>query len=69
MPADVHDPLLKAFFCFRDVQSYYVFVTSWMMKMDSIPSKEPKGDKLAEDLSSRCNVFVQVRLKERRLGV
>lgn len=43
------------------MQSYYVFVTSWMMKMDSIPSKDPKADKLAEDLSSRCNVFVQVR--------
>uniref|UniRef100_A0AAQ5XAX0 WASH complex subunit 4 n=1 Tax=Amphiprion ocellaris TaxID=80972 RepID=A0AAQ5XAX0_AMPOC len=43
----------------KDVQSYYVFVTSWMMKMESILSKEHKNDKLAEDLNSRCNVFVQ----------
>lgn len=43
----------------KDVQSYYVFVTSWMMKMESILSKEQKSDKLAEDLNSRCNVFVQ----------
>ncbi|KAF3854570.1 hypothetical protein F7725_022625 [Dissostichus mawsoni] len=43
----------------KDVQSYYVFVTSWMMKMESIISKEHKSDKLAEDLNSRCNVFVQ----------
>uniref|UniRef100_A0A672YK70 WASH complex subunit 4 n=1 Tax=Sphaeramia orbicularis TaxID=375764 RepID=A0A672YK70_9TELE len=43
----------------KDVQSYYVFVTSWMMKMESILSKEHKSDKLAEDLNSRCNVFVQ----------
>lgn len=48
-------------FLLRDVQSYYVFVTSWMMKMESILSKEHKSDKLAEDLNSRCNVFVQVR--------
>ncbi|TKS73206.1 WASH complex subunit 4 [Collichthys lucidus] len=27
----------------KDVQSYYVFVTSWMMKMESILSKEHKG--------------------------
>uniref|UniRef100_A0A8C2WX21 WASH complex subunit 4 n=1 Tax=Cyclopterus lumpus TaxID=8103 RepID=A0A8C2WX21_CYCLU len=45
----------------KDVQSYYVFVTSWMMKMESILSTENKSDKLAEDLNSRCNVFVQVR--------
>lgn len=50
--------LLSLFF--RDVQSFYVFVTSWMMKMESILSKEHKSDKLAEDLNSRCNVFVQV---------
>lgn len=31
------------------------------MKMESILSKEQKSDKLAEDLNSRCNVFVQVR--------
>ncbi|MFT7812597.1 WASH complex subunit 7 [Arapaima gigas] len=43
----------------KDVQSYYVFVTSWMMKMESIMSKEQKNDKFSEDLSSRCNVFVQ----------
>lgn len=45
----------------RDVQSYYVFVTSWMMKMESILSTEHKSGKLSEDLNSRCNVFVQVR--------
>uniref|UniRef100_A0A8B9JC50 WASH complex subunit 4 n=1 Tax=Astyanax mexicanus TaxID=7994 RepID=A0A8B9JC50_ASTMX len=43
----------------KDVQSYYVFVTSWMMKMEAILSKEQRPDKLAEDLSNRCNVFVQ----------
>ncbi|KAM8861816.1 WASH complex subunit 4 [Synchiropus picturatus] len=43
----------------KDVQSYYVFVTSWMMKMEAILSKEPKSDKLAEDLNIRCTVFVQ----------
>ncbi|KAL6107078.1 washc4 [Pungitius sinensis] len=43
----------------KDVQSYYVFVTSWMMKMESILSTEHKSGKLSEDLSSRCNVFVQ----------
>uniref|UniRef100_A0A3B4A457 Uncharacterized protein n=1 Tax=Periophthalmus magnuspinnatus TaxID=409849 RepID=A0A3B4A457_9GOBI len=43
----------------KDVQSYYVFVTSWMMKMESILSKEHKSDKLVEDLNSRCNVFLQ----------
>lgn len=44
----------------RDVQSYYVFVSSWMMKMESILSKEQRMDKFAEDLTSRCNVFIQV---------
>ncbi|KAK7891691.1 hypothetical protein WMY93_023654 [Mugilogobius chulae] len=43
----------------RDVQSYYVFVTSWMMKMESILSREHKSDKFVEDLNSRCNVFLQ----------
>uniref|UniRef100_H3CSF2 WASH complex subunit 4 n=1 Tax=Tetraodon nigroviridis TaxID=99883 RepID=H3CSF2_TETNG len=43
----------------KDVQSYYVFVASWMMKMESILSKEHQNDKLSEDLNSRCNVFVQ----------
>ncbi|XP_077568439.1 WASH complex subunit 4 [Stigmatopora nigra] len=43
----------------KDVQSYYVFVTSWMMKMEAILCKEQKSDKMAEDLNSRCSVFVQ----------
>ncbi|KAF7702037.1 WASH complex subunit 4 [Silurus meridionalis] len=43
----------------KDVQSYYVFVTSWMMKMEAILLKEQKNEKLSEDLSNRCNVFVQ----------
>ncbi|KAF3814503.1 hypothetical protein GH733_017661 [Mirounga leonina] len=43
----------------KDVQSYYVFVSSWMMKMESILSKEQRMDKFAEDLTSRCNVFIQ----------
>ncbi|KAM8892117.1 WASH complex subunit 4 isoform 1-T2 [Spinachia spinachia] len=43
----------------KDVQSYYVFVTSWMMKMESILSTEHNSGKLSEDLNSRCNVFVQ----------
>ncbi|XP_053318537.1 WASH complex subunit 4 isoform X2 [Spea bombifrons] len=43
----------------KDVQSYYVFVSSWMMKMESILAKEPKMDKFAEDLTNRCNIFVQ----------
>lgn len=30
------------------------------MKMESLLSKEHKSDKLAEDLNSRCNVFLQV---------
>ncbi|XP_035765797.1 WASH complex subunit 4, partial [Neolamprologus brichardi] len=44
----------------KDIQSYYLFVTSWMMKMESILYKEQKSEKLQEDLNSRCNVFVQV---------
>jgi hypothetical protein len=44
----------------RDVQSYYVFVSSWMMKMESILSKEQRMDKFAEDLTNRCSVFIQV---------
>ncbi|XP_063053067.1 WASH complex subunit 4 [Engraulis encrasicolus] len=43
----------------KDVQSYYVFVASWMMKMESILSREQRPEKLAEDLSGRCSVFVQ----------
>uniref|UniRef100_A0A8B9LYJ5 WASH complex subunit 7 n=1 Tax=Accipiter nisus TaxID=211598 RepID=A0A8B9LYJ5_9AVES len=39
--------------------SYYVFVSSWMTKMESILSKEQRVDKFAEDLSNRCNVFIQ----------
>lgn len=34
-----------------------------MMKMESILSKEHNSDKLADDLNSRCNVFVQVNHK------
>uniref|UniRef100_A0A8C2JP01 WASH complex subunit 4 n=1 Tax=Cyprinus carpio TaxID=7962 RepID=A0A8C2JP01_CYPCA len=49
----------KAQTLMKDMQSYYIFVTSWMMKMESILSKEPKPDKLSEDLSNRCNIFVQ----------
>ncbi|XP_056595412.1 WASH complex subunit 4 [Triplophysa dalaica] len=49
----------KAQMLIKDMQSYYIFVTSWMMKMESILSKEPKPDKLSEDLSNRCNTFVQ----------
>lgn len=44
----------------RDVQSYYVFVSSWMMKMESMLSKEQRTDTFAEDLTNRCNVFIQV---------
>lgn len=51
---------LNILFVFRDIQSYYLFVTSWMMKMESILYKEQKSEKLQEDLNSRCNVFVQV---------
>ncbi|MGH0115685.1 UNVERIFIED_CONTAM: hypothetical protein FKN15_038008 [Acipenser sinensis] len=43
----------------KDVQSYYVFVTSWMMKMESILAKEKRADKFAEDLSNRCTIFIQ----------
>ncbi|KAK7813734.1 hypothetical protein U0070_001440, partial [Myodes glareolus] len=43
----------------KDVQSYYVFVSSWMMKMESMLSKEQRMDKFAEDLTNRCNVFIQ----------
>nr|XP_021496600.1 WASH complex subunit 4 isoform X2 [Meriones unguiculatus] len=43
----------------KDVQSYYVFVSSWMMKMESLLSKEQRMDKFAEDLTNRCNVFIQ----------
>ncbi|CAH2277508.1 Hypothetical predicted protein [Pelobates cultripes] len=43
----------------KDVQSYYVFVSSWMMKMEAILAKEQKVDKFAEDLTNRCNIFVQ----------
>uniref|UniRef100_A0A672LUB6 WASH complex subunit 4 n=1 Tax=Sinocyclocheilus grahami TaxID=75366 RepID=A0A672LUB6_SINGR len=49
----------KAQTLMKDMQSYYIFATSWMMKMESILSKEPKPDKLSEDLSNRCNIFVQ----------
>uniref|UniRef100_A0A8C3RNI0 WASH complex subunit 4 n=1 Tax=Chelydra serpentina TaxID=8475 RepID=A0A8C3RNI0_CHESE len=44
----------------KEMQSYYVFVSSWMTKMESILSKEQRMDKFAEDLSNRCNVFIQV---------
>lgn len=44
----------------RDVQSYYVFVSSWMMKMESMLSKEQRTDTFAEDLTNTCNVFIQV---------
>ncbi|MEE6480161.1 hypothetical protein FKM82_012478, partial [Ascaphus truei] len=43
----------------KDVQSYYVLVSSWMMKMESVLSKEQRMDKFAEDLTNRCNIFVQ----------
>lgn len=43
----------------KDVQSYYVFVSSWMMKMESMLSKEQRMDTFAEDLTNRCNVFIQ----------
>ncbi|XP_029457390.1 WASH complex subunit 4 isoform X2 [Rhinatrema bivittatum] len=49
----------KALSLTKDVQSYYVVVCSWMMKMESILSKEQRMDKFAEDLTNRCNVFVQ----------
>ncbi|KAI1239222.1 hypothetical protein IHE44_0012336 [Lamprotornis superbus] len=43
----------------KDMQSYYVFVSSWMSKMESILSKEQRTAKFSEDLSNRCNVFIQ----------
>ncbi|KAH0616974.1 hypothetical protein JD844_028502, partial [Phrynosoma platyrhinos] len=43
----------------KEMQSYYVFVSSWMMKMESILSKEQRMDKFAEDPTNRCNVFIQ----------
>uniref|UniRef100_A0A8C5AVA6 WASH complex subunit 4 n=1 Tax=Gadus morhua TaxID=8049 RepID=A0A8C5AVA6_GADMO len=43
----------------KDVQSYYVFVTSWMMKMEAILSRGHRSEKLAEDLNGRCNIFLQ----------
>ncbi|RMC03042.1 hypothetical protein DUI87_20235 [Hirundo rustica rustica] len=43
----------------KDMQSYYVFVSSWMTKMESILSKEQRTTKFSEDLSNRCNVFIQ----------
>ncbi|XP_055973291.1 WASH complex subunit 4 isoform X2 [Sorex fumeus] len=49
----------KAHSLTKDVQSYYIFVSSWMMKMESILSKEQRMDKFAEDLTNRCNVFIQ----------
>nr|XP_055047573.1 WASH complex subunit 4 [Misgurnus anguillicaudatus] len=49
----------KAQMLIKYMQSYYIFVTSWMMKMESILSKETKPEKQFEDLSNRCNVFVQ----------
>nr|XP_033806701.1 LOW QUALITY PROTEIN: WASH complex subunit 4 [Geotrypetes seraphini] len=49
----------KALSLTKDVQSYYVLVCSWMMKMESIFSKEQCMDKFAEDLTNRCNIFVQ----------
>ncbi|GCB75422.1 hypothetical protein scyTo_0020909, partial [Scyliorhinus torazame] len=44
----------------KDVQSYYLFVSSWMMKMESILSKVQSVDKFTEDLSNRCSIFIQV---------
>ncbi|XP_041059183.1 WASH complex subunit 4 isoform X2 [Carcharodon carcharias] len=43
----------------KEVQSYYLFVSSWMMKMESIVSKVQNVDKFAEDLSNRCSIFIQ----------
>ncbi|KAJ8262124.1 hypothetical protein GJAV_G00162500 [Gymnothorax javanicus] len=53
----------------KEVQSYYVFVTSWMMKMESILSKEHRSEKPTEDLSSRCSVFVQGILYAYGIGI
>uniref|UniRef100_A0A8C0IY58 WASH complex subunit 4 n=1 Tax=Chelonoidis abingdonii TaxID=106734 RepID=A0A8C0IY58_CHEAB len=49
----------KAQLLTKEMQSYYVFVSSWMTKMESILSKEQRMDKFSEDLSNRCNVFIQ----------
>ncbi|KYO36435.1 WASH complex subunit 4 [Alligator mississippiensis] len=49
----------KAQLLTKEMQSYYVFVSSWMTKMESILSREQRMDKFAEDLSSRCSVFIQ----------
>uniref|UniRef100_A0A8C9MI81 WASH complex subunit 4 n=1 Tax=Serinus canaria TaxID=9135 RepID=A0A8C9MI81_SERCA len=43
----------------KDMQSYYVFVSSWMTKMESVLSKEQRTTKFSEELSNRCNVFIQ----------
>ncbi|XP_043943762.1 WASH complex subunit 4 [Protopterus annectens] len=43
----------------RDVQSYYVIVNSWMMKIESVLSKEQQTEKFPEDLINRCNIFIQ----------
>ncbi|XP_043569200.1 WASH complex subunit 4 isoform X3 [Chiloscyllium plagiosum] len=43
----------------KDVQSYYLFVSSWMMKMECILSKVQSVEKFAEHLSNRCNIFIQ----------
>ncbi|XP_074863991.1 WASH complex subunit 4 isoform X4 [Carettochelys insculpta] len=59
----------------KEMQSYYVFVSSWMTKMESILFKEQRMDKFAEDLTNRCNVFIQKRVisdkkySEQRLDV
>ncbi|KFW84329.1 WASH complex subunit 7, partial [Manacus vitellinus] len=53
----------------KDMQSYYVFVSSWMTKMESILSKEQRMTKFSEDLSNRCNVFIQVLLTACSLSV
>ncbi|XP_039617760.1 WASH complex subunit 4 [Polypterus senegalus] len=49
----------KAQTLLKDVQSYYVFVTSWLMKMESILSAEQKSEKFADHLSNRCSIFIQ----------
>ncbi|KAM3833616.1 WASH complex subunit 4 isoform 2-T2 [Vipera latastei] len=49
----------KAQLLTKEMQSYYVFVNSWMMKMESLLSREQRLDRFAEDLSNRCNVFIQ----------
>ncbi|XP_032078057.1 WASH complex subunit 4 [Thamnophis elegans] len=49
----------KAQLLTKEMQTYYVFVSSWMMKMESLLSREQRMDKFAEDLSNRCNVFIQ----------